>query len=67
MWGISWYEIDLPGQESEDTSITDDMREDLLEHSVIFHLTKLSNFQRKVNSAAAEIALTEPKLVRKGN
>ena len=47
--------------------MTDSVRDDLLERSMIFHSANLSNFQQKVNAAAAEIALSEPKLVRKGN
>ena len=37
--------------------MTDDMREELTECSVIFHSSNLSDFQQKVNAAAAEIAL----------
>ena len=47
--------------------MTDEVREDLLERSIIYHSENLSNFQKRVNDAAAEIALKEPKLVRKGN
>lgn len=47
--------------------MTDCVREDQLDRSVVFHSTNLSSFQQKVNAAAAEIALNEPTLVRKGN
>ena len=53
--------------DDEVLSMTDEVREDLLQRSVIFHSENLSNFQKRVNDAAAEIALKEPKLVRKGN
>ena len=47
--------------------MSDDVKEDLLERSVIYHSSTLNDFQKKVNSAAADIALKEPRLVRKGN
>ena len=53
--------------DDEVMSITDEVREDLLQRSTIYHSANLSNFQKRVNDAAAEIALKEPKLVRKGN
>ena len=42
--------------------MTDSVREDLLERSVIFRSSNASNFQQKVNAAAADIALKDPKI-----
>ena len=53
--------------DDEVMSITDEVREDLLQRSTIYHSANLSNFQKRVNDAAAEISLKDPKLVRKGN
>lgn len=47
--------------------MTDDVRQELTECSVIFHSSNLSDFQQKINVAAAEIAVKEPRLVTKGN
>ena len=49
-------------QESDDEPMTDSVREDLLERSVIFRSSNPSNFQQKVNAAAADIALKDPKI-----
>lgn len=47
--------------------LTEKMKEDQVEQSILFKTPNLSEFQKKVNSAAAELALCEPSLVRKGN
>ena len=43
------------------------VRDGIKEQSVIYHTTGLTDFQKKVNAAAAEIALRDPTLVHKGN
>ena len=47
--------------------MTGRMREDTKGKSVIYHSSELTDFQKKVNAAAAEIALRHPTLVCKGN
>jgi len=47
--------------------VTERMREDIIKQSMLFKSPNLSEFQEKVNSAAAQLALHNPSLVHKGN
>ena len=47
--------------------MSNEVKKDLLERSVIYHVSTLTDFQKKVNSAAASIAIRELVLVWKGN
>lgn len=47
--------------------MSNEVKKDLLERSVIYHVSTLTDFQKKVNSAAASVAIREPVLVWKGN
>lgn len=68
IWQLSTFSnILFPFLYDNKVMLTEKMKEDLVEQSILFKTPNLSEFQKKVNSAAAELALCEPSLVRKGN